>query len=274
MRTIILIAALALAACRTTADMAEVAQNYPPPPIEALNLRSDEWATAQERFIKFFRKAFFVDGEVNIGAPLPLTRRPRGQVALLSFEGDIDAATRAAFIYNVNLIGQVTGVPYRVVGPARDVRYGDIAVRVVDGGEVKRLAREGGTDADAYCLTGVYWSRRGGGWEPSLTKGISNGLIGGAIIRLADDRRPTWLGCVTEELAHAYGLNGDGWLGIKSAFGVNKPPGRAFTNTDLAALWLLYHPDLRPGMTWAEAEPIVRRIVAETWPETSVPRSE
>ena len=144
MRTIILIAALALAACRTTADMAEVARNYPPPPIEALNLRSDEWATAQERFIKFFRKAFFVDGEVNIGAPLPLTRRPRGQVALLSFEGDIDAATRAAFIYNVNLIGQVTGVPYRVVGPARDVRYGDIAVRVAGIDEIRRRAQGGG----------------------------------------------------------------------------------------------------------------------------------
>ena len=257
MRTIILIAALALAACRTTADMAEVAQNYPPPPIEALNLRSDEWATAQERFIKFFRKAFFVDGEVNIGAPLPLTRRPRGQTALLSFEGNIDAATRAAFIYNVNLIGQVTGVPYRVVGPARDVRYGDIAVRVAGIDEIKKKLAHQSTDP-GYCATYRSWV------HDSL-------LLYGAIIWLADNSRPVWRECLAQELAHTYGLNGDGWLGLYSAFSPylldDGSEFAEFTNTDLAALWLLYHPDLRPGMTWTEAEPIVRRIVAETWPD-------
>lgn len=66
--------------------------------------------------------------------------------------------------------------------------------------------------------------------------------------------------CVHEELAQGLGLADDSPAARPSIF--NDDDEFAFlTSHDEELLWLLYHPDLKPGMTPDEARPILRRLL-------------
>ncbi len=84
-----------------------------------------------------------------------------------------------------------------------------------------------------------------------------------ASVHIAREVEEVWGHCVAHELSHAFGMLGDGVFGVETAFGDVEMEGLGYTPHDLAAFWIAYHPELRDGMDWAEAEPIIRRLVAE-----------
>ncbi|PPB80239.1 Protein of unknown function (DUF2927) [Albidovulum inexpectatum] len=75
------------------------------------------------------------------------------------------------------------------------------------------------------------------------------------------------LACIHEELAQSLGLVNDSPHARPSIFNDNEEFA-LLTPQDELMLRILYDPRLRPGMTLAEAEPIVRQIARELLPET------
>ncbi len=68
--------------------------------------------------------------------------------------------------------------------------------------------------------------------------------------------------CFHEEMAQGLGLANDSPRARPSIFNDDEEFA-LLTEHDEALLWLLYHPDLRPGMTPDEARPILRRLLDE-----------
>ncbi|MBC7132781.1 MAG: DUF2927 domain-containing protein [Roseovarius sp.] len=66
--------------------------------------------------------------------------------------------------------------------------------------------------------------------------------------------------CIHEELAQGLGLANDSPRARPSIFNDDEEFA-LLTGHDEILLWLLYHPDLRPGMTPEEARPILRRLL-------------
>lgn len=66
--------------------------------------------------------------------------------------------------------------------------------------------------------------------------------------------------CVHEELAQGLGLADDSPAARPSIFN-DDDEFALLTTHDEELLWLLYHPDLKPGMTPDEARPILRRLL-------------
>ncbi|MET4129468.1 hypothetical protein ACSSV6_002490 [Roseovarius sp. MBR-38] len=68
--------------------------------------------------------------------------------------------------------------------------------------------------------------------------------------------------CIHEELAQGLGLANDSPRARPSIFNDDEEFA-LLTRHDEELLWLLYHPDLKPGMTPDEARPILRRLLDE-----------
>jgi len=66
--------------------------------------------------------------------------------------------------------------------------------------------------------------------------------------------------CVHEELAQGLGL-ADDFPGARPSIFNDDDEFALLTSQDEELLWLLYHPDLKPGMTPDEARPILRRLL-------------
>ncbi|WP_210879963.1 DUF2927 domain-containing protein [Roseovarius autotrophicus] len=66
--------------------------------------------------------------------------------------------------------------------------------------------------------------------------------------------------CIHEELAQGMGLANDSPRARPSIFNDDEEFA-LLTRHDEELLWLLYHPDLKPGMTPDEARPIIRRLL-------------
>ncbi|WP_417728081.1 DUF2927 domain-containing protein [Roseovarius sp.] len=66
--------------------------------------------------------------------------------------------------------------------------------------------------------------------------------------------------CVHEELAQGLGL-ADDFPGARPSIFNDDDEFALLTSHDEELLWLLYHPDLKPGMTPDEARPILRRLL-------------
>ena len=87
-------------------------------------------------------------------------------------------------------------------------------------------------------------------------------VIGAVILIPTDLGRFVVRSCIIEELTQAMGLFNDS-DDIEPSIFNDSSPSMALTDHDRILLQLLYDERLRPGMSWEEAEPIVRKAVAE-----------
>ena len=234
-------------ACQTVGQSALV---HPAPPVA-------EMAGDKELFLSFMQKSFFIDGETRRGADVSLFRRVRP--VLVSFRGQQDSAFKAEALKTLNNLQRITGVPFKVSDYKGPIGNGDLFIYLEDAKKIENLSysRMG---TKSKCIMRWYADGR-----------RSRGLLNMGEVWISTEPKSDWAYCLNEEISQVYGVTGDGRLGAPSAFsdylynGQTKYPD-VYTDWDSAALWIAYHQDLRPGMMWDEAEPIVRRIVAETWP--------
>ncbi len=115
-------------------------------------------------------------------------------------------------------------------------------------------------EASATCF-GFLW----GGWP-------SGRSIDFAVVFIRSDRGPRTIeGCLVQETTQVLGLMNDLTPSADSVF---SDSGRqiALTARDRTLLRLLYDPRLKPGMSWAEAEPLARAALREL--TRSAPNSE
>lgn len=87
-------------------------------------------------------------------------------------------------------------------------------------------------------------------------------IIGAMSLIPTDQGRFVVRACIIEELTQAMGLFNDSDEIRPSIFN-DSSPNMVLSEHDRILLEVLYDPHLRPGMTWQEAEPIVRQAVAE-----------
>jgi len=127
------------------------------------------------------------------------------------------------------------------------------ARKIIDGPSYEALlaAMEG----SATCF-GFFW----GGWPEGRS-------IDFAVAFVRRDRGPRTLeGCLVQEVTQVLGLANDLDAAADSVF---SDSGRqvALTERDRLLLRLLYDPRLRPGMSWAEAEPLARAALRDLRPQ-------
>jgi Protein of unknown function (DUF2927) len=89
-----------------------------------------------------------------------------------------------------------------------------------------------------------------------------NDIVGAVILIPTDLGRFVVRACIIEELTQAMGLFNDS-DDIKPSIFNDSSSNMTLTDHDRILFRLLYDKRLHPGMTWEEAEPIVRRAVAE-----------
>jgi len=89
-----------------------------------------------------------------------------------------------------------------------------------------------------------------------------NEIIGAVILIPTDMGRFVVRACIIEELTQAMGLFNDS-DDIEPSIFNDSSPNMTLTDHDRILFRLLYDGRLRPGMSWDEAEPIVRQAVAE-----------
>jgi hypothetical protein len=108
-----------------------------------------------------------------------------------------------------------------------------------------------GMEPDATCF-GFLW----GGWPSGRSIDFS------AVFIRTDRGERTVQGCLVQETTQILGLINDLDLEAESVF---TDSGRHvdLTALDRQLLQLLYDPRLKPGMAWAEAEPLVRAALQE-----------
>jgi hypothetical protein len=89
-----------------------------------------------------------------------------------------------------------------------------------------------------------------------------NEIIGAVILIPTDMGRFVVRACIIEELTQAMGLFNDS-DDIEPSIFNDSSPNMTLTDHDRILFRLLYDSRLQPGMSWDEAEPIVRQAVAE-----------
>ena len=91
----------------------------------------------------------------------------------------------------------------------------------------------------------------------------SGDVITGAMALIPTDHgRFVVRACIIEELTQAMGLFNDSDDILPSIFN-DRSPNMVLSEHDRLLVRILYDDRLRPGMTWAEAEPIARTVVAD-----------
>lgn len=98
------------------------------------------------------------------------------------------------------------------------------------------------------------------GWV--LTKPGTDEIDQAVAVIPTDQGRYVVRSCIVEELTQAMGLFNDSDKVVPSIFN-DLSPDMLLTPHDKILLKVLYDPRLTPGMTWSQAEPIVRKAVAE-----------
>jgi hypothetical protein len=96
-----------------------------------------------------------------------------------------------------------------------------------------------------------------------IVPGDSDDVIVGAVALIPTDQgRFVTRACIIEELTQAMGLFNDSDAIRPSIFN-DSSPNMILSDHDRILLRTLYDPRLQPGMTWNQAEPIVRTVIAE-----------
>lgn len=199
------------------------------------------------------------------GVPAPL-RRWRDPVRLqLEFGATTDVAARRAYRIEVSQfaqrLAQATGHPvsladgsgnFVVMVLSDDERrvIGPRLAQLVPGIPAQDIAVIQALDPDNFCTVFAY-SR---GAEPVYSNAV-------ALIR-AELPPLLQTSCIHEELAQGMGLANDSPSARPSVFNDDEEFA-LLTRHDELLLQILYDPRLRPGMSAAEAEPIVRQIAGE-----------
>jgi len=149
------------------------------------------------------------------------------------------------------LIGDITGVKLVRGATMRNVRAGEIMVHALTERAVKTRTARGGSFV--ICTGQMHWPNS-----------ASRAIIAAELYLPARDGID-WDDCVYEELGHAFAFGRDTSDFPHRTIFTNDRSHRpvGFTPFDKLNLWVTYDPRLKPGMTYAEAEPIVRTIVNE-----------
>jgi len=95
-----------------------------------------------------------------------------------------------------------------------------------------------------------------------VTNEAGDVITGAMALIPTDEGRFVVRACIIEELTQAMGLFNDSDEIRPSIFN-DSSPNMVLSQHDRILLQVLYDPRLKPGMTWLQAEPIVRTIVAE-----------
>lgn len=96
-----------------------------------------------------------------------------------------------------------------------------------------------------------------------IVPGENDEVIVGAVALIPTDQgRFVTRACIIEELTQAMGLFNDSDAIRPSIFN-DSSPNMMLSDHDRILLRTLYDPRLQPGMTWSQAEPIVRTVIAE-----------
>ena len=199
------------------------------------------------------------------GAPAPLRRWQDPVRIQMEFGAVVDVATRRAYRVEVSQfaarLAQATGHSVSLTDSggnfvamvlSDDERraIGPRLAQLVPGIPAQDIAVMQTLDPDNFCTVFAY-SR---GAEPVYSNAV-------ALIR-AELPPLLQTSCIHEELAQGMGLANDSPAARPSVFNDDEEFA-LLTRHDELLLKILYDPRLRPGMTAAEAEPIVRRIAAE-----------
>ena len=130
--------------------------------------------------------------------------------------------------------------------------HGLFAEQIVDAENFEALLRE--MEGTARCF-GFLW----GGWPSGRSIDFAV-----AFVRSGQGARAIE-GCLVQEVTQVLGLMNDLDPGADSVF---SDSGRqvALTAQDRLMLRLLYDRRLRPGMSWAEAQPLARQVLRELTP--------
>lgn len=227
----------------------------------------------------FHRVAFGVDPEFETAE----RRRERlsGQSRLRRWQGRVtfrtigllrpeDGAVLDALLERIRA---ATALEIRPVAPD-DATPADLLILFLDAEGRRRFSESfardsGGGDIaatldalyndDSLVCSGRFYQVPAGRPEEGVIKG-------GLIFIRAELPRDLRLSCIEEEVAQVFGLARDDPAVRPSIFNENQEFAR-LTAHDEYLLRILYDPRLRPGMTAAEARPVVRRIVADLRPE-------
>lgn len=199
------------------------------------------------------------------GAPAPLRRWQDPVRVQMEFGAVVDVATRRAYRVEVSQfaarLSESTGHSVSVTDSggnfvamvlSDDERraIGPRLAQLVPGIPAQDIAVMQTLDPDNFCTVFAY-SR---GAEPVYSNAV-------ALIR-AELPPLLQTSCIHEELAQGMGLANDSPGARPSVFNDDEEFA-LLTRHDELLLKILYDPRLRPGMTAAEAEPIVRRIATE-----------
>ncbi|MGN7869274.1 DUF2927 domain-containing protein [Paracoccus sp. 22332] len=199
------------------------------------------------------------------GTPAPLRRWQDPVRIQMEFGAVVDVATRRAYRVEVSQfaarLAQATGHSvslaenggnFVVMVLSDDERraIGPRLAQLVPGIPAQDIAVMQALDADNFCTVFAY-SR---GASPVYSNAV-------ALIR-AELPPLLQTSCIHEELAQGMGLANDSPDARPSIFNDDEEFA-LLTRHDELLLRILYDPRLRPGMSAAEAEPIVRRIAAE-----------
>lgn len=205
-------------------------------------------ADERARFLRFVQEAFFIDGEIDIGASMRLHRWERPvRVGVVG----ADPETTRRIEDRVQMIRRLTGLAIELGPGDRPLEFGEILIEVgpraeLDPQEDPRIFSQ------TPCFARV----------STKTPGEGGPITKARAVVTTDDA--TIIGhCLSQEIAHAFGLTGDGRFAVKSAFGVSPPHGGGYGAWDRLAFWAVYHPDLHAGMRWDQAAPIIARLIAE-----------
>ena len=186
---------------------------------------------------------------VEFGPSVPLEQRKKDQAAIASY------ATR---------LSRLTGLPIRVTN-----RRPNHVVLIVNEGERGGLAeriRAFAPDVSQAALDTVTRMRPDTYCTVfSFTPGTSASYSGALTVIRGELPDRLRLACIHEELAQSLGLIADHPHARPSIFNDNEEFA-LLTKQDELMLRMLYDRRLRPGMTLAEARPIVETIAAELLP--------
>lgn len=199
------------------------------------------------------------------GAPAPLRRWQDPVRVQLEFGAVVDVATRRAYRIEVSQfaarLAQATGHSVSltdnggnfiamVLSDDERRTIGPRLAQLVPGIPAQDIAVMQSLDPDNFCTVFAY-SR---GAEPVYSNAV-------ALIR-AELPPLLQTSCIHEELAQGMGLANDSLSARPSIFNDDEEFA-LLTRHDELLLKILYDPRLRPGMSAAEAEPVVRQIATE-----------
>ncbi len=164
------------------------------------------------------------------------------------------------------LMGRIARLTGRPVAPAPDGEAENFAIYLTEPGERDRISAEIAARDREAALVFDFWRS---GDEAICMFNIEDrdgALVEAHVFIGTETAGLLRRSCFHEEIVQAMGLPNDHELVRPSLFNDDEEFA-LFTRHDEWLMRLLYHPDIRPGMTFAEAEPVVRALLRRLRPE-------